>query len=202
VHERDAIGPWIKIVCTLVVAVIASIYWVHHGPDNYLWFSDLALFSIVAAMWLRSPLLVSMAAVGVLVFEIIWNVDLLALIITGRSITGGTQYMVDPAIPAFVRALSLFHIALPPVLVWLLYQWGYDRRALAAQTIVAWIVLPLSYFLTDPVDNINWAFGPGAMKWHWLPDDGAYLGLLMATIPVAVYLPTHIVLGAIFRDRA
>ena len=59
-----------------------------------------------------------------------------------------------------LRGLSLFHVALPVVLVWALTQLGYDRRALLVQTILGTIVLILSDLLTDPAENTNWVFGP------------------------------------------
>lgn len=49
----------------------------------------------------------------------------------------------------------------------------------------------MTYLLTDPSDNINWVFGPGGAPQQTLPPL-AYLGLLMALLPLAVYLPTHL----------
>jgi hypothetical protein len=67
--------------------------------------------------------------------------------------------MFDPKISLPIRALSLFHIALPLILLWMVHRLGYDSRALAAQTLLAWIVLPMSYLLTDRSENVNWVYG-------------------------------------------
>jgi hypothetical protein len=83
------------------------------------------------------------------------------------------------------------------VLLYLVARLGYDERAWLAQTALAWIVLPVTYLVTDPAKNINWVFGPGNRPQHRIPRP-AYLLLLMLAFPVAVYLPTHLLLRAAF----
>ncbi|MFN7133357.1 MAG: dTMP kinase, partial [Myxococcales bacterium] len=51
-----------------------------------------------------------------------------------RSLGGLAGYMFDDQYPLWLRALSLFHLPLVAVLVWMLWRQGYDRRALWAQT--------------------------------------------------------------------
>lgn len=55
--------------------------------------------------------------------------------------------------------LSMFHVFLPALLVWMLYRLGYDRRAWLAATLLCWVVLPATYLFTDPARNINWYSG-------------------------------------------
>jgi hypothetical protein len=107
--------------------------------------------------------------------------------------------MFDSKIPLPIRALSLFHVVLPILLLWLLYRLGYDRRALLAQTLLAWIVLPLSYFLTKRTDNVNWVYGVSGGTQKWMPAP-LYLVLLMIAFPLALYLPTHLVLKRLFNQ--
>ena len=68
---------------------------------------------------------------------------------TGGPLIGLANYMFDTSIPRFTRGLSLFHVALPLLLVWMLHRLGYDRRALFWQTIVAAVVFPLSYLFSS-----------------------------------------------------
>jgi len=189
---------WLKIVYTLFICVLVPVYWVRYGPGNFLWFSDIALFTTAAALWLESSLLASMMAVSVLVLESVWIIDFLIGLIAGSSVIGLSAYMFDSKISLPVRALSLFHIAMPVILVWLLHRFGYDRRALIAQTVLAWIVLPASYFLTSPSQNINWVYGPGNGPQKWMPAP-LYLILLMLTFPLVLYLPTHFLLKKLFN---
>jgi hypothetical protein len=55
-----------------------------------------------------------------------------------------------------LRGLSLFHAVIPFLLLWLVYRLGYDRRGWIVQTLFAWLLLPVCFFLTDPAKNINW----------------------------------------------
>jgi hypothetical protein len=192
-----AIPLWLKLLYTLFVCLILTVNWVQYGPGNFLWFSDIALLITAPALWLESPLLASMMALAVLLLQLAWNVDFFARLITGASLTGLSGYMFDPKIPLAIRAVSLFHIALPVVLLWMLYQLGYDSRALVAQTVLAWIVLLLSYLLTDRSENVNWVYGFGDKQQKWMPPF-VYVILLMILIPLAIYLPTHLVLKRIF----
>jgi hypothetical protein len=177
--------------------VLVPVYWIHYGPGNFLWFSDIALFVTAAALWLESSLLTSMMALSVLVLESVWIIDFIIGLISGSSVIGLSAYMFDSKISLPIRALSLFHIILPLVLVWLLYRLRYDTRALIAQTLLAWVVLPVSYFLTKPSENVNWVYGPGGEPQKWMPAP-LYLVLLMLAFPLVLYLPTHFVLKKIF----
>ena len=188
---------WLKISYTLFICILVTVYWKQYGPGNFLWFSDIALFVTAAALWLESSLLASMMAVSVVVLESIWIIDFLIRFITGTSVIGLSAYMFDSKIALSIRALSLFHVVLPVLLLVLLYQLGYDRRALFAQTLLAWIVLPLSYFLTKRTDNVNWVYGLGGTQ-KWMPAP-LYLVLLMLAFPLVLYLPTHLLLKKLFN---
>ena len=136
----------------------------------------------------------SVAAVGVLPLEIAWNTDF----VSGGRLLGLAGYMFDRKLPRWLRGLSLFHVALPPTLYLLLRRLGYDRRALAIHCSLTWTVLPLTYAVTDPGDNINWVFGPGARPQRRVPPLG-YLGLAMIAFPLLVHWPTHLILRNLFR---
>ncbi len=181
---------WLKIAYSLFVAITLAIYWFKYGPGNYLWFSDIALILTVPALWLESPLLSGMMLLAILLPELVWNIGYFAGLITGKPIWGLADYMFDPKYPLYLRAISLFHIFLPPMLVWMVYHLGYDGHALFWQTLLCWIVLPLSYLLTDPKENVNWVHGPAGKpqtRLHPL----FYLVLLMLGFPLFIYLPTH-----------
>jgi hypothetical protein len=189
----------VKLAYTALVAVVVPVYVVEHGPANFLWFSDIALLATLAALWRESRLLASMMAVGTLAFELMWNLDYVARLVTGAHLTGITRYMFDEREPLFVRGLSMFHVVLPPLLLWVLHRLGYDRRALPMQTALAWVVLPVSYVVTDPSANLNWVLGPREPQ-TWMPPL-LYLALLMLGFPLVVYLPTHLVLDRLFGPR-
>jgi hypothetical protein len=159
----------LKVVYTIFVCVLVPIYWREYGPANFLWFSDIALLALVPALWLENALLVSMLALSVVFFEALWNVDFFFRLATGRPLIGLSAYMFDPKIPLFIRGLSCFHIVLPLLLLWMLHRLGYDQRAFLWQTIVALVVLPLSYLVSNARENVNWVYGLGENPQRILP---------------------------------
>jgi len=187
--EPIALG--IKIAYTLFLAVLVPAYWAHYGPRNFLWFSDIALLGAGAALWLESPLLASMMMLAVLLPECAWNLDFFGRLLTGHRMLGMSAYMFERERPRFIRALSLFHVPLPVGLVWLVHRLGYDRRAWLGQSLLALVVLPVTYWLTDPAENVNWVHGLGAPQ-RGLPPR-LYLALLIVAFALVLYLPPHLV---------
>jgi hypothetical protein len=193
----ELIPLWLKLSYTAFVAVTVAVYLVKYPPWNFLWFSDIALILTVPALWLESGLLASMLLVSILLPELVWNASFFGRLATGRRLVGLTDYMFDPARPLYLRAISLFHVFLPPLLLWMVLQLGYDPRAPIAQTALAWIVLPVTYWLADPkAENVNWVFGWGARPQKRMPPL-AHLGIMMIAFPVGIYFPTHLLLQAL-----
>ena len=189
----------LKIGYTLFVCVVTPIYWRQYGPANFLWFSDIALLVMVPALWLESALLASMMALSVVLLELIWNIDFFVRLATSKSLIGLSAYMFDAKIPIFIRSLSCFHIVLPLLLLWTLHRLGYDRRAFLHQTILALVVLPLSYLSSNPRENVNWVYGFGEKPQTILPAP-IFLLLLMVLFPIIIYLPIHILFGTMFHS--
>jgi hypothetical protein len=200
---------WVKVTYSSFVAILVPCYWVTYSPWNFLYFCDIALLVTGVAIWIESPLLVSMQAVAITVPQMLWVVDFLCRLIAGVYITSVTSYMFDSGIPLFLRALSLFHGWLPFVLLWLLSRLGYDRRALGIQSVVAIVVLLISYlFAPAPPPsashpnwavNINYVYGlddkqPQSLVTPWL-----WLLFTMAVNVIAIYLPTHLALLRVFK---
>ena len=195
--DLQFISLWVKIPYTFFVLVFVPVYWIRYGPANFLWFSDIALFGMLAALWLESRFLASMMTSGVLLFDIVWNVIYFRKLLLGAGPEGLVGYMFDPEISVLVRALSLFHIALPIIQLWSLDKLGYDVRAWKYQVVLGWLLLPLTYAVTGPKENINWVFGITEVPQKWLPAS-VYLAALMMIYPTLVCFPTHMVLKRLF----
>jgi len=193
---RRSVPVGVKVALTAFVVVLFPVYLDAYGPLHFLWLSDVALFMTVVAVWRDSRLLTSMMAVGVLPMELIWNLDFLALLLVGWSPIGLADYMLDPELSLLLRGLSLFHIPLPILWVWLLRRWGYDRRALVGQTLLFWAVILASYLFTDPADNINWVFSYALEPLRWMPPRAWLLAYLLGG-PVVVLLPMHLILSRV-----
>jgi hypothetical protein len=89
-----------------------------------------------------------------------------------------------------LRGLSLFHVFLLVLFLWMLVQVGYDSRAFVAQTAFGEVLVILTFALTDPTKNINWVFGPGSEPQRRIPP-AVYLAAVMVFFPTCVYWPTH-----------
>jgi hypothetical protein len=184
-----------KIAYTAFVLLVMVIWWRHYSWRNFLWFSDIAFIGAVPALWLESAAIASVLAVAVLLPEILWNVDLAARLLTRRRVTGLTDYMFEPQRPWLLRGLSLFHVPLPLVLLWMVGEYGYDARSgLVGAVLMAAIVLPWSRAVSTPERNINWTHGLGAHRTTLRP--ATYVALLYAGFVTLVFVPTHLLLQA------
>lgn len=195
---EGTIPLWLPVAYTLFLLVLVPVYWRHYGPGNFLWFSDIALFTVGIVLWTESRLLLSMMAVGVLGLELVWNVDYFVRLLTGRQLLGLADYMFHKDKSLFLRGLSLFHVFLPAIVIWLLLEWGYDTRAIYYQMVLAWVVLPITFLLTDPKENVNWVFGLGDEPQHAIPPL-LYLALALLFFPLCIYLPSHLLLQWLFN---
>jgi hypothetical protein len=131
----------LKVLYSAFMAVMVPVYWYNWGPTNFLYFCDTALFLTLVSLWTEIPLFASMAACGILLPQALWVADF----VSGSRVTGMTAYMFDPKNSVFARGLSSFHGWLPFLLVYLVWRLGYDRRSLVAWTLLAWVLLVVSY---------------------------------------------------------
>jgi hypothetical protein len=205
---NQRIPLWVKLAYTGFVGVVVPYYWVSYTPWNFLYFCDIALLATCLGMWLESPLIISMQAVGITLPQMLWVVDYLAELLFGVHVTGVAHYMFDSRIPVFVRGLSSFHGWLPVVLLWLLSRVGYDRRAARAQLAVVVAVLLVSYYLAPapPIPaahpswavNINYVYGLDDMHAQTTMPALAWLTML-GGIGSAMVVLTHYLFARIYR---
>jgi hypothetical protein len=167
-------------------------YWKTWGAINFLRFCDIAAFLTCAGFIFENSLLLSSQAVAALVVDFMWTLDVAWKLVFGRYLIGGTEYMFDPKYPLWVRLLSLFHIAMPILLLWALRRNGYDRRALALQSAIAAAVFVASRF-TDPALNMNCAFIDPFFHRQWGPAP-AHLLVIFAFMVLVVYWPADFLL--------
>lgn len=206
-QTEKKIPLWLKLLFTAFMAVLVPFYWKEYGPTNFIFFCDIALFLTLIAVWTEKPIYASMAAVGITVPQILWQIDFLGMLVN-IPLTGMTEYMFDTSYTLVARGLSFFHFWLPILLIYLVYKLGYDRKAFKAWTVVAWVAILASFFfLPAPGDqlafptqprNINYVYGMDSKTpQQWMPTY-AWLALLLGGLPAVVYLPTHLVLNKIW----
>ena len=188
----------LKIAWTIFVLIWAPIYWKQYGPQNFLYYCDLGNLLILLGLWTESRLIISWQAVGLLVVQTLYVVDLLGALLSGRYVFGGTEYMFDPAIPIPVRAVGLYHAVVPVLLLWAVRRLGYDARAWKWQTVLMLIVAPINFFWR-PAYNVNLVRGIGHEQ-HLMPAWLYFIGYLIV-VPLVIYWPTHAGLRRWAGDR-
>ena len=193
---------WVKIAYSAFMAVLVPVYWHYYGPTNFLYFCDVALLITLVGVWIESPLLVSMCAVGILLPQALWVLDFLGNLV-GFPVTGMTDYMFKHENSLLLRALSSFHGWLPFVLTYLVLQVGYDRRGLPTWTVLTWLLLPVCFFFLPPPNpnpgltpvNINYVWGMSDNAAQTLVHPYVWLIGMMVLLPLAIYLPVHLLLS-------
>ena len=202
---------WLKIIYTIVVAVVIPYYWRAYSPWNFLYFCDVALLVTLVAMWTENRFLVSLEAVAILLPQTIWVIDFVVRACGGRLL-GMTDYMFNPSLPPVTRALSLFHGWLPFLLVFLLMRLGYDRRAYLWQCAIGVTLLLVCYFVApsppapasrpNQAVNVNYVWGPDDHHPQTWMRPGLFLVMLCGIVVVGIYTPTHLVLRWVFASDA
>jgi len=190
---------WLKVGWTAWVLLWIPVYWHQYGLQNFLYFCDLGNLFITVGLWLESSLIFSWQATGLMLFQILYCIDLAGMLLSGRHLIGGTEYMFDPHIALWVRMLSLFHVVTPPLLLWAIWRLGYDKRGWKYQTLTTWIVVPVNFFWRPQFD-VNWARGLFFHEQHLVPR-WMYLSAYLIVVPLAVYWPTHLLLERVFAGN-
>ncbi len=139
----------------------------------------------------------------------VWVADFLSILF-GHPLINMTAYMFDERKPWFLRALSFFHFWLPFFLLGLVWRLGYDRRAFALWTVLAWADLSVCYVLIPgppapannpnvPV-NINYVYGLNdTAPQTALADPDVYFALEMLVLVLGIMLPSHLACVYLFQ---
>jgi hypothetical protein len=190
---------WLKVAWTAMALVIVLIYWRHRGPANFLWFSDIALLALVPGLWLESSFIISLTACMVFVAEMLWSVSFFGRLLHLPHLTGLADYMFEEQTPLWLRAVSLFHVPLLAVIVWGPWRLGYDPGVFPWVTLITWLVLLLTRWLTEPQQNINHVYRfPVAVGATLTP--AQHMLVLMITVPLLMQLPGHLLLWVMFGN--
>jgi hypothetical protein len=149
--------PRLRWAVALFLAAYLPAYGLTYGLANFLFLCNLSVVLSAAGIWTCNRLLLSSQAVASLLVGLVWTVDAASRLLSGTHLIGGTEYMWDPRWPLFTRLLSLYHVALPPLLVLSVRRTGYDPRGYWLQSALA-IAGVAAGRLFGPAANINYAY--------------------------------------------
>lgn len=184
---------------TAFTLILIPVYWHCYGLQNFLWLSDVGLFLTVIGLWLNSTLLISIAVTGVFCVEVAWCIDFFMQLFFDIPVTHLADYMFDPSYPVMLRALSLFHIITPCIWTGYMAKYGYDKRALKYTVILYWVIIVMTYLLTDPQANINWVFLPQTVLAPYISQQVWLLGLCIF-FPLGIFVPTDYFCTKFFKN--
>jgi hypothetical protein len=186
--------PRLRWVAALWLAVYLPSYALAYGFTNFLFLCNLGVMLTAVAILLESPLVLSSQAVAAPVIGIAWGLDAGWRVASGHFLFGATSYMWDPQYPLFTRALSLYHLAWPVLVVLLVRRLGYDRRGWALQAAIAAAVLVACRLFTSPAENINFAFVDPVFGRAFAPA-ALHLAVVLGALGGVAYGLTHIALS-------
>jgi hypothetical protein len=193
---RGKLPLWLRWASLVWLLIWVLVYWRTWGAANFLHLCDVAVILTCAGLWANNALLISSQAVAALAADLAWAAVAAWRIFFGRYLTGGMEYLADGRYPLWIRLLSLYHVAIPAVLVWAVARIGYDRRGWGLQSAIAAAVFAASRF-TAPDENINFAFRDPFFHRSFGPP-AVHAALSALFMIFAVYFPTHLILKRLF----
>jgi hypothetical protein len=193
---RQNIPVWLRWSALLWLLVWFPIYWRAWGAANFLHLSDVAVILTCIGLSTNNALLISSQVVSSLLIDVAWALDAAWRFFLGHHLIGGTEYLFDARFPLGVRLLSLFHLIMPPLLLWSLDRVGYDRRGWPLQSAIALVLFIASRF-TDPAKNLNFAFRDPFFHRAWGPTP-VHVTISLLALIFAVYFPIHLLLKTMF----
>jgi len=185
---------WAALIWLVVWLPTYSYIW---SPTTFLFLCDVGLVLACVGIIMQNALLMSSQAVSSLVVGLAWLIDISWTLIFGKHLIGGTEYFFDSHYPLIVRLMSIYHVALPLILLLLLRRTGYDPRAFRLQSAIA-VACLIAARIISPAQNINYDLADPFFRRTWGPAPVHFL-VILAFLIFAIYLPTHLVLLQIFR---
>jgi hypothetical protein len=185
--------PRLRWAAAAFLAVYVPAYALAYGLANFLFLCNLSVLLAGAGLWACSRLLVSSQAVAIGLVGTAWTVDVASRLLTGRHLIGGTEYMWDPQWPLFTRLLSLYHVALPLVLVVALRRTGYDSRGYWLQSAIAVVAVAVGR-LFPPAVNLNYAFVEPLFQRTW-GGPVTHVAAVAGFLALVAYPLTHLLLS-------
>lgn len=199
--EPRARFPRVQWIGLAWLAVYLPTYQTAYGARNFLFLCNIGVILTAAGLIARNRLLLSSQAVAAPVIALAWTLDVGWKLATGDFLYGATAYMWDPAFPLFARLLSLYHIAWPLLLWWMLRRVGYDPRGWPLQAGIAALAMIAGRWLAPATENINFAW-TDPFWGRQLGPTPLHLLICWGVLSGVAYGATHLLLRRVFPRPA
>ena len=190
--------PRLRWVAVLWLLIYIPSYAQAYGVLNFLFLCNLGVMLSAVAFLLGNQLLVSSQALASPLIGLVWGLDAGARLLTGSHLFGGTAYMWDPQYPVLTRALSLYHLAWPVLMLWCVKTRGYDRRGWPLQAVIAGGGIVAGRLFTEPAANVNYSYTDP----FWGTQIGpapVHLAVTTGAMGLVAYGLTHLLLTRMLR---
>lgn len=184
----------------LFFGIASVIVFVKLGVPQYiLWFCNHQSFVYALAIWKKNPRWITAELNLGIIPQILWGIDYLGYILTGKFIWGITQYMFVENYAASTYYLSLQHFVLAPIALYALYKIGKPTMRDWQLTLAHLAVMvALTWALTAPDYNVNCVFKNACVP--YLQETVPYWPIVWAAIVLfVIVLPTNWVLYSVYK---
>jgi hypothetical protein len=189
----------LRIFIQLFSLLQLSSFYYFYESSFILWACCIGLYLTTFALTFKNRLAMSIAFIGCSLSCSLWMVDSLGQFTLDKFVFGfRASYLFFNEVPFWFRSLSLYHVLMPVVWIYYLKKWGYEPKAFCNCVILFCTELIIIYFLSDPLDNINWVFLPTLKGWQNI-SPLTWLILEMVLLVVFVWLPLHLIAMRIFK---
>ncbi len=155
---------WNIILGLIVLFFVSSNAFIHiflEGQDwgELLWFCDVMSFILAFALFTKNKFLINTTFLASVPAQFMWIVDFFLELTVGGM--GRTAWLFEDADTIFTPFIStVMHGILIPFSFYGIYKLGFVKRAIFGVYAIIVILLPVTYFFTDPTINRNCVFFP------------------------------------------
>ncbi len=168
-------------------------------PAYILWFCNHQSFVYALAIWKRNPRWITAELNLGIIPQLLWGIDFLGYILSGKFIWGITEYMFVENYAASTYYISLQHFILAPMAIYALYKIGKPTMKDWKLTMVhIAIMIALTFAFTTADYNVNCAYKNDCVP--YLPKIVPFWPLVWSMIALfVIILPTNYLLYFILR---
>jgi hypothetical protein len=202
---KQKVPLWFKVISTLLCGATLLFNALNYTLVDLLWFCDVAMILVIIGLWRENSLVLSLATLASIGPQFAWQIDYFYQLISDKPLFGFTDYMFTASNPTVNYIISLFHVWMPPILIYSLYLVRYNQRALKTQSGLSLLIILLSYSLTSdmfgPAGNLNQVYGPSATAPQTWMHPWLWLFVIWLYTIVVIYVPTHFITARVFPVR-
>ncbi len=184
----------------LFFGIVSIIVFIKAGVPAYiLWFCNHQSIVYALAIWKRNPRWITAELNLGIIPQLLWGIDYLGHVLTGKFIWGITEYMFTQNYAAATYYISLQHFIVAPIALYALYKIGTptmkDWKLTLAHVAV---MIALTFAFTTADYNVNCAYKNDCVP--YLPKEIPFWPVVWAIITlIVIILPTNYLLCKLYR---